>query len=76
MANSIVQIIDSGASDFRYSGGQWSLSTLSRWYNGTAISPDFAVSTGNLGSFSVEFEGTLCAHKPSELDGYSNEILS
>jgi hypothetical protein len=49
-------ILDDNASDFKYSGGAWTLSTLVQWYSGTSNYPAFANDTV-FGSFTLEFEG-------------------
>lgn len=56
MAGKLLQILDDNAADFKYSGGQWTLSTLVQWYQGTSNYPAFA-STTQFGSFALSFEG-------------------
>ncbi|KIM46780.1 hypothetical protein M413DRAFT_422146 [Hebeloma cylindrosporum] len=53
-------ILDDNAPDFKYSGGDWTLSTLVQWYSQTSNYPGFATDTV-FGSFTLEFEGTSIA---------------
>jgi len=50
-------ILDDNAPDFKYSGGDWTVSTLVQWYSRTSNYPPFANDTV-FGSFTLEFEGT------------------
>ncbi|KAH9478610.1 hypothetical protein JR316_0009067 [Psilocybe cubensis] len=56
----LVQILDDNAPDFKYSGGQWTLSTLVQWYQQTSNYPAFVTAT-QFGSFSLTFQGTSIA---------------
>ncbi|PPQ92273.1 hypothetical protein CVT25_008581 [Psilocybe cyanescens] len=56
MASKLIQILDDNAPDFKYSGGQWTLSTLVQWYQQTSNYPAFVTAT-QFGSFSLTFEG-------------------
>ena len=49
-------ILDDNAPDFKYSGGEWKLSTFVQWYSKTSNFPGFANAT-TFGSFTLEFEG-------------------
>lgn len=53
-------ILDDNAPDFKYSGGDWTPSTLVQWYSQTSNYPGFATDTV-FGSFTLEFEGTSIA---------------
>ena len=50
-------ILDDNAPDFKYSGGDWTLSTLVQWYSRTCNYAPFANETV-FASFTLEFEGT------------------
>jgi hypothetical protein len=50
-------ILDDNAPDFKYSGGDWTVSTLVQWYSQTSNYPAFA-NDAVFGSFTLEFEGT------------------
>ncbi|KAF9474034.1 hypothetical protein BDN70DRAFT_936980 [Pholiota conissans] len=51
-------ILDDNAGNITYGGGNWTLSTLVQWYQGTSNYPAFALSGSELGSFSLDFDGT------------------
>ncbi|KAF9474029.1 hypothetical protein BDN70DRAFT_936975 [Pholiota conissans] len=54
-------ILDDNAGNIVYGGGQWTLSTLVQWYQGTSNYPAFAQVGDGFGSMSMSFQGTSIA---------------
>ncbi|KDR86141.1 hypothetical protein GALMADRAFT_274807 [Galerina marginata CBS 339.88] len=55
-SSKLLQILDDSAAEFQYSGGEWTVSTLVEWYQGTSMYPAFANST-LFGTLTLSFEG-------------------
>ncbi|KAF8194205.1 hypothetical protein BJ912DRAFT_924282 [Pholiota molesta] len=55
-------ILDDNAGNVTYSGGQWTVSQLVQWYQGTSNFPAFVQpATGIFGTLSLAFQGTSVA---------------
>ena len=71
MSNEFLLILDDASGQFNYSGGEWTLSTLVEWFNGTSYYPAFAGDGTHFGSFNLTFEGKSCTSLGSIRLSYS-----